>query len=331
MQQILQQAPFSARHAYAIILSLVGLLFGSIFSNIAVADGSSAPQIEYPLLSNSSDTFMQQALERTLLVNGLNNAVERKELSIALVDITDPENPRAASVNGNHMMYAASLPKIAILLGAFEKAAQGKMDLTPNVRDSLTRMIRVSSNTAATQMYNTVTPKFIAETLQSQKYGFYDRKTGGGLWCGKPYGKSGAWKRDPLKNLSHAASAIQVARFFYFLETNRLASPEYSQQMKEMLGDPAINHKFVAGLANKPGTEIFRKSGTWSSFHADGAIIERDGRRYIAVALANNRAAGGWFKQLIVKMDNIIHDPTRMVVKRADTTIDVNLSMPGTL
>lgn len=296
----------------------------------AYADESLSPTPDYPKLTDSHDDFLQEALTQTLLRSGLHDAVERKQLSVALVDISDLENPRMASVNGDHMLYAASLPKIAILLGAFEKAAQGKMQLTAQDRRTLTDMIRVSSNKAATAMYNKVTPKFIAETLQSDKYGFYDRKTGGGLWCGKPYGKAGAWKRDPLKNLSHAASVHQVARFFYYLETGRLASPKHSIEMKEMLSAPAINHKFVAGLANRPGTEIFRKSGTWSTFHADGAIIEREGRRYIAVALANNGSAGRWFPRLISKMDDIIFDPTRLAVRHADTPADIGVELAGT-
>lgn len=327
-QQFLRIAASVRASLYILLCATFTLFNGTAY---AQTTSTKISYSSYPALSDSNDTFMQEALQRTILANGLQNAVNRKELSLALVDITDLENPRVASVNGNNMMYAASLPKIAILLGAFEKAAQGKLTLTPSIKDNLNKMIRVSSNTAATQMYNKVTPQFIAQTLQSDKYAFYDRKAGGGLWCGKPYGKAGAWKRDPLKNLSHAATTMQVARFFYYLETERLASPEYSRQMKEMLGNPGINHKFVAGLASKPGTQIFRKSGTWSSFHADGAIVEREGRRYIAVGLANNRAAGGWFKQLIAKMDNIIHDPTRIVVKRVESEIDVSISGGSTL
>jgi beta-lactamase class A len=34
-----------------------------------------------------------------------------------VVDITDPQRPRMAEINGQEMMYAASLPKLAVLLG----------------------------------------------------------------------------------------------------------------------------------------------------------------------------------------------------------------------
>ena len=100
---------------------------------------------------------------------------------------------------------------------------------------------------------------------------------------------------------------MQVARFYYFLETNRLVSAKLTKSMKEILSKPAINHKFVKGLKSiQPSSEIFRKSGSWRQFHADSAIVERDGRRYIAVALAENPKGGQWLSQLIVEMDKLI-------------------------
>ena len=69
---------------------------------------------------------------------------------LSLVDITVRERPRVAAVNAHEMMYAASLPKIAILLGAFQKAAEGGLELTDENRRLLTDMIRRSSNSAAT-------------------------------------------------------------------------------------------------------------------------------------------------------------------------------------
>jgi K(+)-stimulated pyrophosphate-energized sodium pump len=128
--------------------------------------------------------------------------------------------------------------------------------------------------------------------------------------AGKPVehiAKSGAWKRDPLHNLSHGATALQVARFYYMLQTGRLVSPERSRQMKFILSNPAIEHKFVKGLKSvHPDSRIYRKSGTWQQYHADSAIVEHDGRRYIAVALAKSRQGGKWLSDLIVAMDDLI-------------------------
>jgi beta-lactamase class A len=47
---------------------------------------------------------------------------------------TDPYKPRVAEVNGDVMPYAASLPKIAIALGAFVQMERGKMTMDDNTR-----------------------------------------------------------------------------------------------------------------------------------------------------------------------------------------------------
>jgi beta-lactamase class A len=208
------------------------------------------------------------------------------------------------------MMYAASLPKIAILLGAFEKIADGEMDLNNETLEKLKLMIRYSSNTAATEILNRVGMEYLAELLQSPRYRLYDPQKNGGLWVGKDYGKAPAWKRDPLHNLSHGATALQVARFYYLLETGQLVSPELSKLMKSILADPAHDHKFVKGLKEiHPDSEIYRKSGTWGPYHSDSAIVEHHGRRYIAVALAKSAKGERWLQELIVALDDIICPP----------------------
>jgi beta-lactamase class A len=258
-------------------------------------------------LSETCDPKLQKGLQTCLVSLNLDKAANHKSLSIVLVDITDPASPRMAYVNPDEMMYAASLPKIAILLGAFERIAHGEMALDAATRDKLALMIRNSSNQAATEILNQVGKAYLADLLQSNRYRLYDPERNGGLWVGKEYSKAGAWKRDPLHNLSHGATAFQVARFYYMLETGRLVTPEISRQMKKILGNPAINHKFVKGLkAIHPDSHIYRKSGTWGDYHADSAIIEHDGRRYIAVALAKSRLGGQWLSELIVAMDNLI-------------------------
>ena len=285
------------------------LVFSIVVSGGAFARG------DYPTLANSTDTSLQARLKQKLARLGLNKAVRRGQLSVALVDITDVEHPRFAAVNGNNMMYAASLPKIAILFGAFKRIESGDMVLDARIRNDLVRMIRYSSNSAATRMLNRVGKQYLATLLQSPRYHLYDRARNGGLWVGKPYGRGRAWKRDPLHHLSHGATTFQVARFYYLLETNQLVSPELTREMKAMLGKPGINHKFVRGLGqHRPGSIIYRKSGSWRTFHADSAIVERNGRRYIAVAIANNRNGGRWMKRLIVSLDDLVFSSPRSTV-----------------
>lgn len=253
------------------------------------------------------DAQLQRGLMGHLDQMGLSNAVEQGRLAVSLVDVTDLASPKVAHVNGNTMMYAASLPKIAILFGAFHEMAAGSLKRSARLVEDLTNMIRVSSNEAATRVLNQVGPQKLNQLLQAAPYRFYDINNHGGLWVGKAYGKAPAFQRDPLHAISHGATAMQVARFYYHIENESLISPEASREMKAMLSNPRINHKFVAGLqAVHPESAIFRKSGTWQTYHCDSAIVERDGRRYIAVALANDRNGGEWLKKIIVAVDDII-------------------------
>jgi len=263
-----------------------------------------------PFLPESCDPRLQKGLENCIAALRLNEAVRSRNLSVVLVDITDPDCPRLAYANPNHMMYAASLPKIAILLGAFERIGRGEMELDAPTLEKLKQMIRHSSNDAATEMLNRVGQDFILEVLQSPRYRLYDPEADGGLWVGKEYSKSSARRRDPLHHLSHGATALQVARFYYLLETGQLVSPEHSRTMKAILGSPEINHKFVKGLKTlHPDSTIYRKSGTWQDFHSDSALIEHEGYRYIAVALSQSPDGGKWLSELIVAMDNLICRP----------------------
>jgi len=276
-----------------------------------MSDAIGAPSI--PDLRRTPDPVLQRRLEGAIRHLGLSRAVLDRRLAVALVDVTRMHRPRLAAVNGDEMLYAASLPKIAILLGAFVEIERGRIALDNDTRASLTRMIRVSSNEAATEMLRRVGMGRLAAILRSPRYGLYDPRLNGGLWVGKEYGRAPAWRRDPLHQLSHGATAFQTARFYYLLEAGQLASPALTRVMKEILSKPAINHKFVKGLSDRPQCRMFRKSGTWRHWHADSALIEHAAHKYIAVALAADPSGGEWMTRLIRSLDAIIVAPQMAV------------------
>ncbi len=266
-----------------------------------------APFEDLAPLWDWSDLELEARVDRALAQLGLDDDARRRRLAVALVDLSDPERPRVASVNPDTMMYAASLPKIAVLLGAFEKIAQGKMEFDAENRRLMEDMIRISSNSATTELMHRVGKKYIARVLLSPRYRLYDPRHNGGLWVGKDYAKAGLWKRDPLHNLSHGATAMQVARFYYLLYTENLVTPEYSRKMKEVMSGTHINHKFVKSLSRlAPRMLLFRKSGSWRTFHSDSALVERSGRAYIAVALSDDPKGSEWLSRIIVEFDRII-------------------------
>lgn len=260
----------------------------------------------FPKLRESVDPLLQKQLEELVRRKGLDAYVDQERLALALVDISDLRKPRLASLNGDTMEYAASLPKLAILLTAFVQIDEGKLELDSSLQSDLVKMIRHSSNPAATRVLDRVGREECLQTLQSPRFMFYDKNTGGGLWVGKAYAEKGAYQRDPLHNISHGATVFQVARFYYLLETNRLVGPELTLKMKQVLSKPAIEHKFVKGLKARPGVQLYRKSGSWKQFHADSALVEYGPHKYIIVGLAEHPQGGQWLTDLATPLHDLI-------------------------
>ena len=263
----------------------------------------------YPTLHESFDKPLQDGLEASLkrkLEPEFLKAIDQKQASVVLVDITNPYQPKVASINGDVMMYAGSLPKIAILLGAFVQIERGRMVLDDQTHAALIRMIRNSSNQDASIMLNRVGMENLAEILQSDRFRLYDPAYNGGLWVGKDYSDAPVWKGDPLHQISHGATAMQAARFYYLLFTDRLVSPKLTKEMKEILSNPALKHKFVKGLEDRPGIEIYRKSGTWEDWHADSGVIAHDNYKYILVALSHLPQGGECLSRLAVAVDDMM-------------------------
>ena len=244
----------------------------------------------YPDLRDSFDAEFQQALDAH--IDGRPRgadfwvAMRKKQGTVVVADVTDLRRPRVAGYNPELMLYAASVPKVAIVFGALVEAHAGRLTLDDETREQLVSMVRRSSNPAATAVLHKIGIERLAEILQDERHGkLYDPEHGGGLWVGKAYDKSPVWRRDPLHQLSHGASAMQVARLYYGWLNGTLIAPEYQPLFKEIFGNPALKHNFVKGLEGREDLRLYRKSGTWRNTRADSGVIERDDLTYIAVAI----------------------------------------------
>ncbi len=253
-----------------------------------------AGETVYPDLRDSHDAELQAELDAALGDRPLFwDGVKKRELSVVIADVTDLEHPKVAWYNPDLMLYAASMPKIAIALGALVEIDLGNLELDDALRSQLINMIKRSSNRDATTVLNKVGMERLEEILQDERYGkLYDPAHGGGLWVGKPYSKGKAVHRDPLHHISHGASAMQAARFYYGVMNGTILGQRHTVLLEEMFGEPAIKHKFVKGLEGRQGVEVYRKSGTWRDFHADSGVMVRDDITYIAVAIDQHPTAG---------------------------------------
>jgi len=272
----------------------------------------SVPDEQWQPLAEYRDQRLQTDLDQYIAQSPRLVALTRKgRLSVALVDLSNPTVPRYAAINGRKTVYAASMPKIAILLTAYDQISLGKLIVTPEIDADMTAMIRTSSNSAATRMIDRVGGlDVINDTLSDPRYGLYNPETGGGLWVGKRYAKTGRRVTDPVGGVSHGASAFQTARYYYLLATGRLVDEKTSNEMLQALADPGIRHKFVASLGQlAPDAHLYRKSGTWRNYHADSVIVwgEEPWRRYILVGIVQSDAGGDILKDLIPAVETILH------------------------
>ncbi len=284
--------------------------FNSAGSEISDSDlPFSIPDDQIRPLRQLVDKDFQKRLEKRLNRNKTwKRLIAGKKMAVGLVDLSDPYHAKFARVNGSQMMYAASLPKLAILLAAGQSLADSTLQETPQVLKDMRIMISKSSNPAATRMMDRIGIDKIEDVLTDPRYELYDPKYGGGLWVGKRYAKKGKRYPDPLMGISHGANVTQVCRFYYLLAMGKLINHERSKQMLEILSDPEIHHKFVNTLnIIVPDATLYRKSGSWRNWHADSVMVWGPvWRRYIVVALIENARGEQILRKLVPAVEEVL-------------------------
>lgn len=222
------------------------------------------------------------------------------------VGVLDLNGPRLAMIRPDRGEYAASVPKIGILLAYFQLHPEAATKLDPKTRHELGLMAKASNNEMAAKFSREMGLKEIQQVLNSQ--GFYDKNHGGGIWVGKHYGAGSERIGDPVGDNSHAATVRQLLRYFLLLEQGKLVSPEASKTMREIFASPDIPHdniKFVKALADRD-LQIIRKWGSWKDWLHDTAVITGKGRHYILVALTNHPKGDDYLVDLAKNVDDFI-------------------------
>lgn len=261
-----------------------------------------------PSINQIQDNSLQKILEKEINANAnWKKLATTKKMAIGIVDLSDTTNFKYAGINDNHMIYAASLPKIAILLAAMDAIDKGELKYTNQIKNDLRLMISKSNNESSTKMIDLLGYKKIESVLRAPQYKFYDEQSGGGLWVGKRYAAFGLRYPEPLKGLSHAATTRQVCNFYYKLATGSLINKERSQQMLEIMQNPELHHKFVNTLDKiAPEAEVYRKSGSWKNYHSDSALVWGPDRKYIIVALVEYADGENTIRELVQPIERAI-------------------------
>ena len=282
------------------------------FLGISLAAQQKLPlkNTEVKSLTSLHNVTLQKDLEKEILKNPTwKNLIDKKKMSVGVVDLSNPKEAKFARINGDYMMYAASLPKIAVLLASVDAIENGELKETDEIKKDMRIMISKSNNQATTRMIDRVGYEKIESVLTDPKYEFYDEDNGGGLWVGKRYGGGGDTNREPLKNLSHAASVTQVCRFYYLLANGKLVNEKRSKQMLDIMVNPDLHHKFVNSIEQiAPLAKLYRKSGSWKTYHSDSILVwgKNPNRRYILVALIDDPNGEQIIRNLVKPIEKIL-------------------------
>ncbi|NJC28470.1 serine hydrolase [Neolewinella antarctica] len=289
---------------------LVGNFRMEVFSdNYPVTDTTDLVRTTGRNLRSLKDSELQKQLKTRLRQNPVwKRLIDQKRLSVGIVDMSDRSRTKYAAVNGRHMMYAASLPKIAVLAAAHDAIERGELAESAEVKKDMRLMIAKSNNAATTRMIDRVGFENIERTMTAPDLKLYDPAYGGGLWVGKRYAAGGRRYPDPMKGISHAATTEQICRYFYKLANGELVSADASRKMRGYLVDPELHHKFVSVLDRvAPNAKVYRKSGSWSTFHADVAMVQGPDRNYIMTALVDDAAGESIVRQLGAVLDDMLN------------------------
>ncbi len=259
-------------------------------------------------ISDIKDDKLEALLKTEINANPTwKGLVAKKLMSVAIIDLSDNTNFKYAGINDEHMMYAASLPKIAILLAAMDAIENKELAYTKEIKKDLRLMISKSNNQASTRMIDRLGYDKIEAVLRAPKHKFYDEEVGGGLWVGKRYAAGGKRHPEPLKGLSHAATTMQVCSFYYQLALGNLVSTDASKEMLSIMKKPALHHKFVNTLLRiAPKADIYRKSGSWKNYHSDSALVWGPDRKYIIVALIDNAFGEQIIRDLVKPIEKVM-------------------------
>jgi beta-lactamase class A len=282
----------------ALVLSIIIFVTNSISSpsNLVLDDytiGYDAPV----------DPALQLELEK--IDAGLRDkyGMTTEQTAVGLLDLN---TLRLAMIHPDREEYAASIPKVGILLAYFQLHPEAATNLNPETRHELGLMAKASNNEMAAKFSRELGLKPIQAVIDS--YDLYNTNHGGGIWVGKHYGQGHERYGDPIGDNSHAATVRQLLRYFLMLEQGKLVSPAASQTMREIFASPDIPHdniKFVKGLEGRD-VQIIRKWGSWEDWLHDSAVITGGGRYYILVALTRHPHGDEYLADLAKAVDDLL-------------------------
>ena len=291
------------------------LSFALVVACVATCAGQSKAWAESaPELQKVVDEAARAALARF----GEKGLTE-KQLAVTLVDVTDPQRPRAASFRGAEPIYPASVVKLFYLVAAHRWLEDGKLRETEELNRALRDMIVDSSNDATHFVVDALSGVSNgAELSPAELKKWAEKRTAvnryfaslgytvgpGGInvvqkpWCEGPYGRERQFLGPKYENRNKLTTDA-TARLLAEVATGRAVTPARSARMMELMKrdfsgeskDPDDQAHGFTGIALTPGIRYWSKAGWTSTTRHDAAYLELpSGRRLVLVTFTTDHA-----------------------------------------
>jgi beta-lactamase class A len=264
---------------------MIGALVAWLVVSTAVARGPS-PALALSMLGSeaepteaSPDPQLTADLERLIAESEmLSDIHEDGALSVVLVDISDPNDMRAAMIKPDWEMFTASLSKIIVLLGTVTEVA-GRSREWRKVEERAEDMIKGSSNAAAISLFKEVGHRRIRDSAAA--HGLYDAERGGLWWVPRD-----SLPLSPKTGIKICSTARSVARYFVLMEQGRLNNPNDSLRIKHVLHNSKLALLHGGVVKEEPGALYFGKPGVLHEAVSEGMLIEGKRVRYVVAVIS---------------------------------------------
>ena len=251
------------------------------------------------LVNRAAKTAIERFAEKKL---------REDQLSITLIDMSDPKRPVTASFRGNERVYPASVVKLFYLVAAHRWLEDKKIEQTPELTRAIRDMIVDSSNEATQYVVDVLThttsgyelpPKEMEEWQYKRNainryfssMGYTNINVNQKTFCEDAYGRENV-SRGPKGENRNKLTTDATARLMMEIVTGKVANQARTMAMMELLkrdytketSDTDDQGRGFTGMAlqGREGFRLWSKAGWTSTTRHDVAYIEtRDGAEFV--------------------------------------------------
>jgi beta-lactamase class A len=293
----------------ALFLCMCSALWLNLNSRMsASADTKPAPPNLQELVNKAAQKTLEKFADKKLTEN---------QLSITLIDLSDPQHPVTASFRGNERIYPASVVKMFYLVAVHRWLEDRKIKETDELKRAVRDMIVDSSNEATQYVMDVLTqttggyelpPKEMAHWQQKRNavnryftsLGYTNINVNQKTFCEDAYGREKV-SRGPKGENRNKLTTDATARLLGEIITGRAVTAARSEQMMKLLkrdysrtttdqDDQGTGFTGIA-LNGMKDVKLWSKAGWTSTTRHDAAYIELpNGAKFVLVTFTTDHA-----------------------------------------